>query len=578
MAIVPITDDYIRGRAARSIPGASWSPERGEWVFDTDAGPDAALIALKLFPDIRLALDPSYVKELEHSATDARPFDHATEWLGERDPKVLLPGVPDSILGALYPYQAADLAYTAARLNADGAAYLGWDRGLGKTLGAITLCFVCNARRVVVVCPNSSKRSVWGPEFGKWDEHCLLGRTFYLDGTARRRGLVLGEWAADGGVLIVHYEALRLVEWKKLPPADLVIVDEAHRLANGSASGRSPKFYKALKQIRTKNKLALSGSLIVNGPEDFFGANHWLFPTVYRSKWRDWNDKYLRYVEGGFGKVLVGIKPDRLDDMRDELGAFTVVRRKEDELPGLPERIVQVVKVELSPHQRRVYNDLAERFIADLGVDSVAGDGVDHEEGVGGSAPRDGKTRIVVGSVLAQLGKLRQVACGLDLLDGELKDSSKLDLAEQLVQDNLPRKTVVFTWHRATATALHERLNARGITSAVVTGDVAMKERAHIVESFQECDDPAVLIATIKTLGESVTLHAASDLIFVESSWTPADMEQAADRVYRIGQRHRVTITNIVAADTVDETRVLPRVADKAAMRRMVFGGGDDTD
>jgi len=70
-----------------------------------------------------------------------------------------------------------------------------------------------------------------------------------------------------------------------------------------------------------------------------------------------------------------------------------------------------------------------------------------------------------------------------------------------------------------------------------------------------------------------VTLHAASDLIFLESSWTPTDMEQAADRVHRIGQTNRVTITNIVARDTVDVQRVLPTVRSKDQMRRMVLGG-----
>jgi SNF2 family DNA or RNA helicase len=109
----------------------------------------------------------------------------------------------------------------------------------------------------------------------------------------------------------------------------------------------------------------------------------------------------------------------------------------------------------------------------------------------------------------------------------------------------------------------------------VITGDTKMSTRAISVQEFQTDPEVKVIVATIKTLGESVTLHAASDLIFVESSWTPADMAQAADRVYRIGQNDRVSITNVIAADTVDETRVLPTLLDKAAMRRMVLGGSE---
>ena len=50
-------------------------------------------------------------------------------------------------------------------------------------------------------------------------------------------------------------------------------------------------------------------------------------------------------------------------------------------------------------------------------------------------------------------------------------------------------------------------------------------------------------------------------------------MDQARDRVYRNGQKSHVTVTHIVATDTVDETHVMPKVADKAALRRMILGG-----
>jgi len=50
-------------------------------------------------------------------------------------------------------------------------------------------------------------------------------------------------------------------------------------------------------------------------------------------------------------------------------------------------------------------------------------------------------------------------------------------------------------------------------------------------------------------------------------------MDQARDRVYRNGQTRHVTVTHIVAADTVDESHILPKVADKAALRRILLGG-----
>jgi SNF2 family DNA or RNA helicase len=238
-------------------------------------------------------------------------------------------------------------------------------------------------------------------------------------------------------------------------------------------------------------------------------------------------------------------------EMRQELASFMVVRLKNDELPDLPAITVQQMRVTLSKGQRRVYDDLAKQFLANL---------------------PDGSS-LLAPNVAVQLIRLRQVATGMDLLGDQFTDSSKLEAAEEVIEATLPNKVVVFVWHRRTAYALVKRLHDRGILGvSCVTGDSPMAKRPEMVRNFCEGENN-VLIATIKTLGESVNLQAASDMIFVESSWTAADMDQARDRIYRNGQKKHVTITHIIAADTVDETHIMPKVADKAALRRMLLGG-----
>lgn len=526
------------------MPSAWWEPELRAWVFDPTTDTRATTVALKLFPHVRSEVPADILEAIEKENALGR-FDVSAKWAAGYSAEQLLPTVPAAIRDRLYRYQVEDVAYALARLRTDGGAYLGWDRGLGKTLGAIAVGHGLGASRVIIVTPASSKQTVWVPEFGKWD----AGRNVIDVGSSKRhRDRALAEWLTDGGVLLVHYEALRLLPVDKLR-CDLVIVDEAHRLSRGGPGASVPAFYKALRKIKSQYRLLLSGSIIVNGPEDFFGALHYLFPVVYRSRWRDWNDKYLQYVNGGFGRVFVGINPATSGAMHEALAAFLCVRHKRDELPGLPERIDITLEVDLSPAQRRVYTDLAEQFISTL---------------------PDG-SQLTVGTHIAQLVKLRQVASGLDLLGTDFVDSSKLDLATELVRDNLPNKTVVFAWHRATVDSLSARLS--DVKHVTVHGGVPQAQRTAAVEAFQTNPDVKVIIATIKTLGESVTLHAAADLVFVESSWTAADMDQAADRVYRIGQDRRVTITHIVAKDTVDETLVLPKVTSKADMRKLLLGG-----
>jgi SNF2 family DNA or RNA helicase len=212
----------------------------------------------------------------------------------------------------------------------DGGGYLGWDRGLGKTLGAIVLSRELGAERVIVVGPNSSKELVWRPELDTW----TAGVNVYnFGGTAKRRTSELDEWRERGGWLLVHYEGLRLHDWSR-EQVDLLIVDEAHRLQNGHAGNRAPLFYKSLRKMKPTYRLMLSGSIIVNGIEDMFGALHLMYPDRDRRRWADWNDRYIEYVEGSAGRIAIGVQ--NTEELRHELGTFLVQRLKEDELPTFP--------------------------------------------------------------------------------------------------------------------------------------------------------------------------------------------------------------------------------------------------
>lgn len=531
---------------ASAIPGSYWDAGVNAFVFDPDLNHRGAQLACQFFPELR---DVIKIEPGPEQSQHFRPIDLATSWAKDRPARHLLPNLDHDLGTKLYRFQQIDLGFIAARMRQDKGGYLGWDRGLGKTLGAIALASELGCKRIVVVAPNQSKELVWLPEIRRWTSEIMnIPDVYVVKGDKNSRDRAIKTWMRYGGYLLIHYEALRLVD---LPKVDLVICDEAHRLANGGPGSRAPLFYKALKKIKSEYRLALSGSIITNSAEDFFGALHWLFPTRYRARWRDWNDRFLMYQMGGFGKVLIGPNPKTLFAMRDELAAFMTVRLKEDELPDLPAITTQTLRVELSPGQRKVYNDLADHFLAQL---------------------PDGKT-IITPNVAVNLIRLRQVATGMDLLGEKFTDSSKLEAAEEVIEATLPNKVVVFVWHRATANALVKRLHSRGIKNvACVTGDVVQTKRTQIVRDFTD-GDTQVLIATIKTMGESVNLQAASDLVFIESSWTAADMDQARDRVYRNGQKRHVTVTHIVAADTVDETHVMPKVADKAALRRMILGG-----
>lgn len=547
--LIHITDAYTKGEMARAIPHAYFDFESKSWVLNrTDATPRSAAVALKLFPELALA-EPMLVDLRESMIQDVRPFDNASKF----DHRIEASHVERVLAGedkALYEFQAVDLGYLDAVLGEHGAGYLGWERGLGKTIGACCIADARDAQSVLAVVPNTAKETVWEPELRTYLGD-IYDHIFILPNNKKRR-----EWMMDrvksakedgeSMVLVVHYEALAIIAgknkrgWDKYGEWDLIVADEVHRIKNPKA-----KMTRALKKVPTKEKLGLSGSIIQNHAEELFSPLQWMFPDRYRSRWRDWNDRFLDYVEGGYAKVFVGIIPEQLEPLRKELGVFMVYRRKEDEL-DLPERTDEDRFVDLSPGQRKVYDQLVGTCMAEL----ENGDFVVADDG------------------LPMLVKLRQIATGLDLV-GDANDSSKLDIAAEMIADNEDEQFVVFSWFKNACYALANRIEDE---AAVVTGDVRMDHRADIINSFTT-GEKRVLICTISTMGESQNFQNANNVIFLDRSWNPSDNKQAEDRVYRLGQEKKVTITHLIAKDTVDEHRVAPTLVNKDTLRRMILGG-----
>lgn len=573
---VTLTAEWNRQNAARAVPGSYWSPEAEAYCVDK---PDAraAAVILKLFPDV--ARQHPHLLEMRATLLKGiRPFDNATPFYqaGGRLPAPRLRRaletlpVVDQLTGEqtgvgwqLMQFQEIDLAYANAVLNAHSAAYLGWERGLGKTLGAAALIDAQQAAATLVVAPNTAKRPVWETQLEMFLPYV---KVIVLGNTAAQRAAAIERAQAcyvndQEFVLVVHYEALALIAGKKPRPSgkgvtildgwlklnitwDLMVTDEDHRLANMKA-----QWSRAADKVPAKKRLLLSGSIIQHHLEELYSPHHRAFPDRYSSKWRDWNDRFLDYVDtGGEGQVLLGLKPGREEALQSELGVWMTYRRKEDEL-DLPPKTHVEVKLDLSPSQRKVYDDLKHALIAELD---------------------DGTSVKVSNTGIAMLAKLRQVATGLDLV-GNVVDSTKLDYAVELISDGADDEFVVFSWYKSAVYKLSDRLTAAGIEHFAVTGDTPQAKREEMIARFMH-GEGQVFIGTLATLGESVNLQRANKVIRLDRDYNPMLNVQAEDRVFRIGQQRPVTIWDLVAKDTVDELRVTPALASKSIVRAMVLG------
>jgi hypothetical protein len=72
------------------------------------------------------------------------------------------------------------------------------------------------------------------------------------------------------------------------------------------------------------------------------------------------------------------------------------------------------------------------------------------------------------------------------------------------------------------------------------------------VDAFQTNPEIRVIVANLIAGGVGITLTAGTHVIFQDLDWVPANLAQAEDRAYRLGQKSSVTVEYMLAAGTLD--------------------------
>jgi SNF2 family DNA or RNA helicase len=410
----------------------------------------------------------------------------------------------------LYPFQKEGVAF----LKSHKSVLLADDPGVGKT--AQTCVALEHRSPVLVVCPNAVKW-FWAKELVRWGGYSVEEILVYEQGDNRVEGLF--EW---GGVKvwILHWESLRYNETALRQKFwSVIIADEAHRM-----KGRNTQQSKVIRALKAATKYALTGTPIINRDDEVWSLLNFLFPQQYRGYWKFMNDwmTYEKNIWGGLDYV-------RFKDVKAfkrELAQFMIRRKKEDVLPQLPPKVYTHLDIELGPEQRRVYEEMKEKFLAEIKDDEV----------------------ITASTALVKLIRLRQIACGLFLCSSG-ETSTKLDAALELIEDcNKP--VVVFSNFVGMVEKLKEKLGDR---CRIITGEVSTPVREENIKAFQ-AGEYQVIALTTQTGGTGITLTRADMVLFLDLPWSPAIKLQAEDRIHRIGQEATsVTITSLIVKDTVEE-------------------------
>jgi SNF2 family DNA or RNA helicase len=119
------------------------------------------------------------------------------------------------------------------------------------------------------------------------------------------------------------------------------------------------------------------------------------------------------------------------------------------------------------------------------------------------------------------------------------------------------RKIVVFAHHHNVVTMLEKSLNNwlsdGGYEPCLnLNSSLSGEERQNLVVKFKDTN-ARVMIASTLAAGEGLNLQFCSDAVMLERQWNPANEEQAEARFHRFGQINPVSVTYMLASETIDE-------------------------
>ena len=155
-------------------------------------------------------------------------------------------------------------------------------------------------------------------------------------------------------------------------------------------------------------------------------------------------------------------------------------------------------------------------------------------------------------SELAELAEMIAVAKQAEYQHLDVKVEPFLGLIDDLYSEDRIRKTIVFTEFVATQSYLKDLLCRRNYKVSILNGSMSINERNHVLDEFK--NDSDILIST-DAGGEGLNLQFSNCVINYDLPWNPMKIEQRIGRVDRIGQQRDVVAYNFITTGTI-ESRV----------------------
>lgn len=451
---------------------------------------------------------------------------------------------PKSLQVPLRAYQLQGLHWLNFLDEQGFGGVLADDMGLGKTVQVIALMLLLKEKgreeTHLVVAPTSLVFN-WRAEIRRFAPSL---KVLVMHGADRNK-----DWKifSQYDVVITSYGTLLTdITYLRYFSFGYLFLDESQGVKNISSQR-----YHAVRLLKSKNRLAITGTPVENNTVDLYAQFSIVAPGLLGNK------QYFRDV--------YSIPIDKFEDrkraaeLQRKVAPFLLRRTKDEVAQELPDKTEQVLYCPMGEAQRAVY----EAYEAELR---------DYLEG----RMKDDVQRSAI-HVLRGLTQLRQICndprlLKTDHLQGQ--GSAKLEaLVEQIDSKSAQHKILVFSQFVSMLELVGSELEKSGIGYVSLTG--ATRNREDVVDQFQQDPSVRVFLLSLKAGGTGLNLTAASYVYLVDPWWNPAVEAQAIDRAYRIGQHKNVQAIRLICPGTVEEKMLLLQESKKERFSDLVKSGGN---
>ncbi len=434
--------------------------------------------------------------------------------------------MPEHFAGHLRPYQAAGYNWFHFLQTYRFGGCLADDMGLGKTIQTLALLQkhkedmeAQGGKTTSLIIMPTSLIYNWLNEAKKFAPQLKI---MVHTGTLRYKS---ADVFANYDIVITTYGISRIdIDLLSAYFFEYVILDESQNIKNPSS-----KSFQAVRQLKSRYKLILSGTPVENSVNDLWTQMSFINPGLLGTQ---------QYFQNEFVTPIEKKKDEeKARKLQALIKPFVLRRTKEQVAPELPPKTENLFYCQMSDEQASVYEKIKSEYRNEL-LKSL-------EDGTFAQAQMH---------VLQGLIQLRQIANHPIMIDKEYEgDSGKFENVVHTLANVLDggHKVLIFSQFVKQLNIYRDHFDNENIPYVYLDGST--QNRGDVVKQFQEDPKTRVFLISIKAGGVGLNLTEADYVFILDPWWNPAVEQQAIDRTHRIGQTKNVFIYKFITKDSVEE-------------------------